>query len=56
MYKYNLALKNQLLTLDDYLLSCGSGDGGTVGGGGSGSGGGGSGSDSSFGGCDCCLL
>ena len=56
MYKYNLALKNQLLTLDDYLLSCGSGDGGTVGGGSSGSGGSGSGSDSSCGGCDCCLL
>ena len=50
MYIYNLGLKNHLLTLDDYLLSCGGGDGGTV----SCSG---SGDDSSSGsGCDCCLL
>ena len=52
-YKYNLGLKNHLLTLDDYLLSCGGGDGGTVGGGGSD---GGSGSGSGCGGCDGCLL
>ena len=52
-YKYNLGLKNHLLTLDNYLLSCGSGDGGTVGGGG---GSGNSGSGSNCGGCDCCLL
>ena len=28
MYKYNLGLKNHLLTLDDYLLSCGDSGGG----------------------------
>ena len=44
-----MGLKNHLLTLDDYLLSCGGGNGGTVGGGGSGSG-------SGCGGYDCCLL
>ena len=48
-----MGLKNHLLTLDDYLLSCGGGDGGIVGGGGSD---GGSGSGSGCGGCDCCLL
>ena len=48
-----MGLKNHLLTLDDYLLSYGGGDGGTVGGGGSD---GGSGSGSGCGGCDCCLL
>ena len=48
-----MGLKNHLLTLDDYLLSCGGNDGGTVGGGGSDSG---SGSGSGCGGCDCCLL
>ena len=51
MYKYNLRLKNHLLTLDDYLLSCGAG--GSSGGGGSG---GDSGSVSGCGGCDCYLL
>ena len=40
--------KNLLLTLDNYLLSCG-GSNGRVSGSGSGSG-------SSCGGCDCCLL
>ena len=49
MYKYNLGLKNHLLTLDDYLLSCGGGDGG-------GRVGDGSGCGSNCGGCDCCLL
>ena len=48
-----MGLKNHLLTLDDYLLSCGGGDDGTVGGGGSD---GGSGSGNGCGGCDCCLL
>ena len=42
MYKYNLGLKKLLVTLDNYLLSCGSG--------------GGSGGGSGCGGCDCCLL
>ena len=41
LYKYNLELKKLLVTLDDYLLSCG---------------GGGSGRGSDCGGCDCCLL
>ena len=51
LYIYNLELKqNTIITLDDYLLSCGGSDGGTV----SCSG---SGDDSSSGsGCDCCLL
>ena len=48
-YKYNLGLKNHLLTLDNYLLPCGGGDGGTVGGGGGGG-------NSGCGGCDYCLL
>ena len=52
-YKYNLGLKNHLLTLDNYLLPCGGGDGGTVGGGG---GSGDSGSSSGCGGCDYYLL
>ena len=34
LYKYNLGLKKLLVTLNDYLLSCGGGNGG--GGGGSG--------------------
>ena len=48
-----MGLNNHSLTLDDYLLSCGGGDGGTVGGGG---GGGNSGSNSGCGGCHYCLL
>ena len=47
MYKYNLRLKNYLLTLNDYLLSCG------CGGGGSGSN---SGNGSSCSGCDYCFI
>ena len=47
---YNLGLKNHLLTLDNYLLSCGGG--GRVGG----SDGSGSGSGNGCCGCDCCLL
>ena len=42
-----------MLTLDDYLLSCGGG-GGRVGGGSNG--GSNSGSSSGYGSCDCCLL
>ena len=53
MYIYNLGLKNHLLTLDDYLLSCGGGDGGTVD---CSDGSDDSSSGSDCGGCDCCLL
>ena len=53
LYIYNLGLKqNIIVTIDDYLLSCGSGGSG----GGRVSGGGSSGSGSGCNGCDCCLL
>ena len=53
MYKYNLGLKKLLVTLDNYLLSCGGGSGDGGSGGGSD---GNSGSGSSCDGCDCYLL
>ena len=60
IYKYNLGLKKLLVTLDDYLLSCGgSGDSRSDSSGSSGDssgGGGGSGSGSGCNGCDYCLL
>ena len=55
MYIYNLGLKqNIIVTLDDYLLLCGGGDGSS--GGGRVGAGGGNGSGSDCNGCDYCLL
>ena len=45
-----------MLTLDNYLLSCGGNSGSGGGSSGGRVGGGGSGSDSVCGDCDCCLL